>query len=162
MHDCIQIFRYIHLFANSTSLDKIFHMQDDQFFLNPSSYFPYSPNSIYELDRILTVRDIQIKRRCPYQWIVAITGELTKLERRKKTEAKIEYYEGMPRVDRRRWEWSRPPAHRKTTWWISLCSTHPWHSSSRVDLSIVTRRNHTIGKSTSTDPATCSLCRGTG
>lgn len=156
MHNCIQIFRYIYLFTNSTSLYKIFHMQGDQFFLNPSSYLPYSSSSIYKLDRI------QIKRRFPYQSIVAITGELTKLERRKKTEAKIEYYEGMPRVDRRRWEWSRPPAHRKTTWWISLCSTHPWHSSSRVDLSIVTRRNHTIGKSTSTDPATCSLCRGTG
>lgn len=45
MHNCIQIFRYIYLFANSTSLYKIFHMQGDQFFLNPSSYFPYSSNS---------------------------------------------------------------------------------------------------------------------
>lgn len=104
MHNCIQIFRYIYLFANSTSLYKIFHMQGDQFFLNPSSYFPYSSNSIYELDPIFTVRDIQIKRRFPYQSIVVITRELTKLERRKKTEAKTEYYEGMPRVDRRRWE----------------------------------------------------------
>lgn len=29
----------------------------------------------------------------------------------------------------RRWEWSRPPSRWKTTWWISRCSTYPWHPS---------------------------------
>lgn len=35
----------------------------------------------------------------------------------------------------RRWEWSPPPARRKTTWWISRCWTYPCHPSRHPPIS---------------------------